>query len=167
MDAGAARQIGPLPVMAGEQQNLTILTLLEQPLQRSGQPLVIEGGEHVIQDQRDMLLRRQYQLTDGQPHRQIQLIGGALAQHLNAAGCGVAGGLGGESQRPVQQYLVVAPSRQGGENFRRASAQRRGETVLQGLVGGGQGVHGQLDRFVFGLQALQLSMLLGQLSRQL
>ena len=51
MNARAARQIGPLPVMAGEQQNLTILTLLEQPLQRSGQPLVIEGGEHVIQDQ--------------------------------------------------------------------------------------------------------------------
>ena len=88
MDAGAARQIGPLPVMAGEQQNLTILTLLEQPLQRSGQPLVIEGGEHVIQDQGDMLLRRQHQLTDGQPHRQIQLIGGALAESVwRRTGC--------------------------------------------------------------------------------
>ena len=166
VDAGAACQIGPLPVMAGEQQNLTILTLLEQPLQRSCQPLVIEGGEHVIQDQGDMLLRRQHQLTDGQPHRQIQLIGGALAQHLNAAGCGVTGGLGGESQRPVQQYLVVAPSRQGGENFRRTGAQRRGETVLQSLIGGGQGVHSQLDSLVFRLQGRQPSALLGQLGHQ-
>ncbi len=33
--------------------------------------------------------------TDGQPHRQIQLVGGALAQHLNAAGVGSPEGSAG------------------------------------------------------------------------
>ena len=77
-----------------------------------------------------MLLRRQYQLTDGQPHRQIQLIGGALAQHLNAAGCGVTGGLGGESQRPVQQYLVVASSLLDGQDFFKNPVEHRYRSTM-------------------------------------
>ena len=59
-----------------------------------------------------MLLRRQYQLTDGQPHRQIQLIGRRLGSAPEC--CGVWGHRRARRREPapVQQYLVVAPSRQ-------------------------------------------------------
>ena len=103
------REEDGFPTVAGEEQDLSVFGFPAQPPQRGGAAIIVKIGKGVIQNQRDLLLCRQHQLANGQPGGQIQLIGGALAQHLNAAGCGVAGGLGGESQRPVQQRAAGYP----------------------------------------------------------
>ena len=87
-----ALQIGHLPLLAGEQQYLAPLAFLQQIVQRCVEPFVIEGHQRVIQNEGHPLVGGQHHVADGQPHRQIQLVGGALTQQADAATHRVAGG---------------------------------------------------------------------------
>ena len=99
------------------------------------EPLVVEGHQRVIQNEGHTLVGGQHHVADGQPYRQIQLVGGALTQQADAATHRVAGGLGGQGEVPAQQHTVIAPAGDGGEDLRRPCAQRRGKAVLQHGVG--------------------------------
>ena len=131
------------------------------------EPFVVEGHQRVIQNEGHPLVGGQHHVADGQPHRQIQLVGGALTQQADAATHRVAGGLGGQGEVPAQQHTVIAPTGDGGEDLRRPCAQRRGKAVLQHGVGLRQSVHGQRDGVVLPLQGAQLFLLLRQLGLQI
>ena len=77
--------------MAGEQEDLPLLSQPGQGLQGQGAAAVIEVGQGVVQHQGTGLLRREHQLTHRQTHRQVELVGGAL----------------GEGQRPPGLEAVV------------------------------------------------------------
>ena len=159
-DVFPSLQIRPLPIVAGKQQDLPVPALGEQIIQRREEPVVVEGHQRVIEDKGDVLLRGQYHVADGEAHRQIQLVGSALAELLDAAAHGVAGGLRGEGQVAAQQYLVVFPCGERGEDLRRPCAQCGRKAVLQGGVGLLQRRHSQRDGIVFLLEPSQLLLLL-------
>ena len=107
-----------------------------------------------------MLLRRQHHVADGEAHCQIQLVGGALTELLDAAAHGVSGGLRGQGQVAAQQHLVVFPGGESGEDLRCPCAQCGRKAVLQSGVGLLQRRHSQRDGIVFLLEPSQLLLLL-------
>lgn len=67
-------------MLTGEEQNLAFPGQLGKISQGGFHTAVIKGDQGIVQHQRCLLLLGQYQITDGQPHRQIQLVCGSLAQ---------------------------------------------------------------------------------------
>ena len=135
MYALAPREIGALAVLAAKEKDLAARALNEEPVQRGGEPVVVEVRERVVQNERTFPIGGKDHLADGEPHGQIELVGGALTQQLDAARGGVAAGLGGEGEVAAEQHLVVPSAGECGEDLRRPCAERGGEAVLQRGVG--------------------------------
>ena len=95
-------QIVHLPLLTGKQQYLPLSALGEQIFQRRVEPLIIEGHQRIVQDQRHALVGGQHHVADGQPHGQIQLIRRTLAQQMHAAPHGVARCFGGQGEVTAQ-----------------------------------------------------------------
>mgnify|MGYP000946198173 CR=1 FL=1 len=84
MYALAPREIGALAVLAGKEKDLAACALNEEPVQRGGEPVVVEVRERVVQNERTFPIGGEDHLADGEPHGQIELVGGALTQQLDA-----------------------------------------------------------------------------------
>ena len=158
-------QIRLLPGLAGKQQYLPVLGNLQQHLQGGGHPLVVKGDQRIVQNQRRRLLLGEQHVTDRQAYRQIELVCRPLAQLPEGAGKGVPR-LRGGLQLPVEQYSIILPSGEFCKVFRRFFSKLRGEAVLQGCIGGGQGLEGQGDGVVFPLELPVGGLLFRQLLPQ-
>lgn len=112
------------------------------------------------------MLRRQDHLADGQADGQIELVGGACAEKLDTAAGGVAAGLGGEMELPVQENVAPGTAGHVRENFRGPATQLRGEAVLQGGVGGPKRIQGEPEGVVFRLLPDELLLQAGDLVSQ-
>ena len=78
MHAFAVGQIPLFPHLAAKQKDLPLLALLHQIVQCGMQTPLVERQQCVVQNQRHGVFRRQHHVADGQTHRQIELVGGAL-----------------------------------------------------------------------------------------
>ena len=73
-DGGVLPEMGRLPAVAGEEQDLARLRLLPQEVQGGGAAGVVKAGQGVVQDDGDGVPGGQDQVTHRQPHGQIQLV---------------------------------------------------------------------------------------------
>ena len=141
-----------LPAVAGEEQDLPVPGGLLQKPQGGGAAPVVEIGQGVVQHDGHLLFRRQHQVADGQPHRQIQLVQRPGGEQRCVPEHRVPGGLRGEAEAPVQHHAAVTAAGELGEDLGGPAAQFRGEPVLQGGVGPLQRLHSQADGAVLCLQ---------------
>ena len=104
---------------------------------------VVKIGQGVVQHDGHLLLRRQHQLTDGQAHRQIQLVQRAGGEQGGIPEHRVSHRLCREAEAPVQHHTGIAVVGQSGKDLRCPAAQSGREAVLQGGVGPLQCLHSQ------------------------
>ena len=166
MYARAAPEQSGLPALTGEKEDLPLRAQPGQIVQGGRKPGVVKGQEGIVQNQGRILLRRQDHFADGQADGQIELVGGACAEKLNAAAGGVAAGLGGEMELPVQENVAPGAAGHVRENFRGSAPQLRGEAVLQGGVGGLKRIQGEPEGVVFRLLPDKLLLQAGDLVSQ-
>ena len=98
-----------LPALAGKQEHLPPLGELHQVVQGGGHALVVEVDQRVVQQEGGGAVPGQDHVADGQTHRQIELVGGPLAEQGGLVGDELARLLGGGGQLLVQQHLIILP----------------------------------------------------------
>ena len=128
-------QIGLLPLVTGEQQNLPLFALFQQPLQCGSHAGVVEIGQGIVQNEGDLFLCGEDGSANGQSGGQVQLIGCALAQKTYVAARVISGGRSRQGKSTVEKYLRVLLAGQCAENFGGATSQLGREPGLHDQVG--------------------------------
>ena len=132
-DSGIIPEKVRLPAVTGEQENLAVFRLLPQPAEGGGAALAVKAGQSVVQNDGYGLLRRQHQLADGQPDRQIQLIRRASGEENGFPG-DAAAILGEDPKGPVQGDAAVRAAGQFGENLCGPLAQCGGKRPCRAVL---------------------------------
>lgn len=96
-------------MLAGEQQDLTVLGQLCEQVQDHRQTVIVKGQQRVVQDKRTGLGRGEDQVRHRQTEGQVELVGGALAQERQGAVGQGAGLPDGDVETAVQGHLENLP----------------------------------------------------------
>ena len=150
---GPALQVVPLPLLAGEQQDLPLPAQLRQGVQGQSHPPVVKGDQRVVQ----------HQGAGSSPGRQSWHTASRTARYSwstvprdsarDRRGSTLFRSQGGRLQFPGEGRRQRTFPRQAGHPLPRPPVQLRGEALLELGVGPLQGIQGDADGLILRLPA--------------